>query len=251
MGNPQDDILDILIAVPGILQDSVEFQYDRALETLKRQLVRLYESQRRWRIRSSDGKSPKKERWDKMFETFRGHNQFRSFLVASEKVLYNAALMLLLTLFNTIDPGAASSHISLCAAQAFMREGALPFPQPETATLPRHSADALSQAFDWVSRKHGCDKENVVLYLPSIGMAVAMLNPQFENPAISAMVRWSPVTAQVLLETDRNRFEPRWQTLNKPKLICSRIGDSEPYQVVVFVPNVPNEDCERACVDAE
>jgi hypothetical protein len=216
---PQSEVLDVMMSIPGILQDHAEAEsaaqqdpgmYEAILDKLQTQLIALYEW--RWRWQADYGDQVSVDRDTTSQPNGRAANilgsigrtreldrlRFSRFEAATEIMLYNAALMWLLTLCWKLAPLTAGSLIEYCS------EAAAPSPQsspgcfhskisspasskqtvfdplrrPGAAVTVRDPAVEICRAFEWLTRHHGMSREQTCLYLFPVGMAMSVLEKE-------------------------------------------------------------------------
>ncbi|KAH6961972.1 hypothetical protein BKA56DRAFT_598155 [Ilyonectria sp. MPI-CAGE-AT-0026] len=220
---PQSELLDILVVVPGILQDHAASEKAAALEAfshldiaerVQEQLTILYQWRWRWQADSGDQVTADTGRtWQPngaavavlgSIGTSRhlGRLRFGKFIAATEIMLYNAALMWLLALLWKTDPLGAGQRIEACATAAMPEDEETrcrsfePFRRPGASLTVRDPALEVCLAFEWVSRHHSRSKDPSFLYLFPVGMAMSVLDqePEIKKWA-QALLEKSPITA--------------------------------------------------------
>ncbi|KAM5361650.1 hypothetical protein ACJA88_014387 [Fusarium oxysporum] len=220
---PQSQLLDILVVVPGILQDHEATQSmdedgskSRAelLERVERQLVALYLWRWQWQARSGNhvesdaGNTPQLN--GRAAEALgsigtsrqSGRLRLGKFALATELMLYNATLMWLIALYWKIDPVSASARIEACADAAMPDEPATnylsfePLRRPGGAVTVRDPAMEICRVFEWVTHHHCRSKEPSFLYLFPMGVAMSVLEAEPETKAwATSLLNISPITA--------------------------------------------------------
>lgn len=220
---PQSQLLDILVVVPGILQDHEATQSmdqdgsnSRAelLERVERQLVALYLWRWQWQARSGNhvesdaGNTPQLN--GRAAEALgsigtsrqSGRLRLGKFALATELMLYNATLMWLIALYWKIDPVSASARIEACADAAMPDEPATnylsfePLRRPGGAVTVRDPAMEICRVFEWVAHHHCRSKEPSFLYLFPMGVAMSVLEAEPETKAwATSLLNISPITA--------------------------------------------------------
>ncbi|KAG4259115.1 hypothetical protein FPRO03_13050 [Fusarium proliferatum] len=173
---PQSQLLDILVVVPGILQDHEAAQSmdedgpglrTELLERVERQLVALYRWRWQWQARSGNhvetdaGNTPQLN--GRAAEALgsigtsrqSGRLRLGKFALATELMLYNATMMWLIALHWKIDPVSASARIEACADAAMPNEPATnylsfePLRRPGGAVTVRDPAMEICRVFEW------------------------------------------------------------------------------------------------------
>ncbi|EWY83117.1 hypothetical protein FOYG_12969 [Fusarium oxysporum NRRL 32931] len=220
---PQSQLLDILVVVPGILQDHEATQSmdddgpnSRAelLERVEKQLVALYLWRWQWQARSGNhvesdaGNTPQLN--GRAAEALgsigtsrqSGRLRLGKFALATELMLYNATLMWLIALYWKIDPVSASARIEACADAAMPDEPANnylsfePLRRPGGAVTVRDPAMEICRVFEWVTHHHCRSKEPSFLYLFPMGVAMSVLEAEPETKAwATSLLNISPITA--------------------------------------------------------
>ncbi|KAF9781052.1 hypothetical protein IL306_014349 [Fusarium sp. DS 682] len=220
---PQSQLLDILVVVPGILQDHEAIQSmdedgpnsrGELLERVERQLVALYRWRWQWQARSGNhvesdtGNTPQLN--GRAAEALgsigtsrqSGRLRLAKFELATELMLYNATLMWLIALHWKIDPISASARIEACADAAMPNEPTTkyvsfePLRRPGGAVTVRDPALEICRVFEWVTRHHCRSKEPSFLYLFPIGVAMSVLEREPETKAwATSLLNISPITA--------------------------------------------------------
>ncbi|WKT50562.1 hypothetical protein QSH57_015532 [Fusarium oxysporum f. sp. vasinfectum] len=220
---PQSQLLDILVVVPGILQDHEATQSmdedgpnSRAelLERVEKQLVALYLWRWQWQARSGNhvesdaGNTPQLN--GRAAEALgsigtsrqSGRLRLGKFALATELMLYNATLMWLIALYWKIDPVSASARIEACADAAMPDEPATnylsfePLRRPGGAVTVRDPAMEICRVFEWVTHHHCRSKEPSFLYLFPMGVAMSVLEAEPETKAWAmSLLNISPITA--------------------------------------------------------
>ncbi|KAF7555111.1 hypothetical protein G7Z17_g2456 [Cylindrodendrum hubeiense] len=221
---PQSELLDILVVVPGILQDHAAAEKAGALddylhleiaERVQDQLIQLYQWRWRWQTDSGDQvavDSSKTWQPNGSAATILGsigtsrhldRLRFGKFVAAIEIMLYNATLMWLLALLWKTDPLGAGIRIEVCATAAMPVDDEArqytsfePLRRPGASLTVRDPAMEICRAFEWVSRHHSRSKEPSFLYLFPMGMAMSVLaeDPEGKRWA-QALLEKSPITA--------------------------------------------------------
>lgn len=221
---PQSELLDILVVVPGILQDyesldSSDVTSQTQLQELQArvgaQLILLYQWRWQWQIRcahevGADTSFPQSYP-AATAPTFR--LRFRRFVVASELMLYNAALMWLMALMFKINPNGGSHAIQACATTAMPPPDIVastsfyPLWLPGGTASLREPALETCRIFEWVARHHDSSREPTYLYLFPIGMAMTALQDDPEAMTwIKALLNASPATASYALGANQAGF---------------------------------------------
>ncbi|KAH7386901.1 hypothetical protein DE146DRAFT_186573 [Phaeosphaeria sp. MPI-PUGE-AT-0046c] len=221
---PQSELMDILVLVPGILQDyasleSSDFISQVQLQELQArvetQLILLYQWRWQWQTRSAHEVGADTT-FPQSYPTATEPTlrlRFRRFVVASELMLYNATLMWLTALLFKINPNSGSNAIQTCATTA------MPAPELVASTsfyplwLPggtfslREPALEICRTFEWVARHHNSSREPTYLYLFPVGMAMTALQDDAEALAwIKALLHTSPATASYALGANQAGF---------------------------------------------
>lgn len=220
---PQSEILDILVVVPGILQDHAAWEQSTApdpaslqeiIKRVEKQLVALYEW--RWRWQSTSGHHVGVDEAEKQppngpaFASLGpigssrkfGRLRFAKFVAATELMLYNAALMWLLALLWKLDPFGAGPRIESCAVAATPQGSEAweisfdPLRRPGSSLTVRDPAMEVCRSFEWVSRHHQRSKEPTFLYLFPVGMAMNVLELEPEGKTwVKSLLDKNPITA--------------------------------------------------------
>jgi hypothetical protein len=223
--SPHNELLDILVIVPGILEDHAILEsssqlkqvlYQEILEKTQRQLRLLFDWRWDWQARSgheiSSGAgyaSPQTGRSGPI-----GCLHFSRFVVASELMLYNATLMCLVALLFILDPLHATDHMETCAEAAMTRHGHgaehtsfLPLQRPDATVTLRDTALEICRAFEWVTRNHDYNMEPTFLYLFPVGVAMTALQEEPNSIAwVKSLLNSSPITASYALGNNQARF---------------------------------------------
>jgi hypothetical protein len=220
---PQSQLLDILVVVPGILEDhasTLSMDEDgkdsrgELLERVERQLVTLYRWRWQWQAQSgnqveSDASNtpqlngPAAEALGSIGTSRQsGRLRIGKFTLATELMLYNATLMWLIALCWKIDPVSASTRIEACANAALPDEPDTKYlsfeslRRPGASVMVRDPAMEICRVFEWVTRHHSRNTEPAFLYLLPIGVAMNVLESEPETKAwVSSLLNMSPITA--------------------------------------------------------
>lgn len=211
---PQSELLDILVVVPGILQDHAALEaaqitqhspYTEILERVKTQITILYQWRWKWQKRSAHEVGTQASSVVSASDSSEqvGRLRFRRIVAASEIMLYNAVLMWLMALLYKMDPLGASQQIEACANAAIppnddaARYASFqPLRRPGAAFTLRDPAIEICRAFEWVTRHHAYSKEPTFLYLFPVGMAMTALKDDPQAMAwVRALLNTSPATA--------------------------------------------------------
>lgn len=224
---PQNELIDILIIVPGLLEDhaslgaSSQLQqelYQEVLEKAQTQLRLLFEWRWDWQTRSGHEIS-----CDTGYASPPiglsgpiGRLCFSRFVVASELMLYNATLMWLVALLFILDPLYATDHMEACAEAAMTphlhghdakQTSFLPLQPPDATVTLRDAALEICRAFEWVTRNHDCSTEPTFLYLFPVGVAMTALQEEPEGMTwIKSLLNASPITASYALGNNQAGF---------------------------------------------
>jgi hypothetical protein len=201
----QSKLLDILVIVPGILQDYTEahalatpepVQYRNLLQKVKIQLMLLYSWRWRWQARYAHEVQEDTNCVPPIFVTTGGLGRlhFRRFAAAVELMIYNATLTWLLALLFKLEPLGATKEIMACAAAARPKDEELSriksfqsLQRPGEAITLRGPALEICRAFDWVTRNHNDGTEQTHMYLFPVGTAMTALQGDHES---LVFVRW-------------------------------------------------------------
>ncbi|KAH8724800.1 hypothetical protein GQ44DRAFT_654167, partial [Phaeosphaeriaceae sp. PMI808] len=224
MKTPQSEVLDILIVVPGILQDlaasgspsiSDPNPYHEVLRKVEVQLILLYRWRWKWQARSSHQVSSELGSTPPPITVIgsSGRLRFHRFVLASEIMLYNATLMWLLALVFKMNLQGASRFIEVCATTASLYEDTVantsfhPLLRPGAVATLRDLAIEILCTFDWVTRHHHHSKEPTYLYLFPVGVAMTALqdDPKSMDWA-KLLLGVSPVTANYALGANQAGF---------------------------------------------
>ncbi|CAG9956964.1 unnamed protein product [Clonostachys rosea f. rosea IK726] len=237
---PQSELADILVIIPGILQDHSKLEvvndkrpgrFADLQEKVKAQLTTLYQWRWRWQVRSGKLVSVRVEENEQQssFSAAIGSSHvphhrtrlhFETFSAAVELMIYNATLMWLLALLWKMDPMHAAGHIENCAKAAAMFHAGCattthdfyrPLRRPGGAITVRDPALEICRAFEWITQHHHQNHEPVFLYLFPMGMAMSVL---YGNPAdeawIKGMLNRSPITASYIQSQDGSAASFGW-----------------------------------------
>ncbi len=152
-----------------------------------------------------------------------GRLHFTRFGASAEITLYNAVLMWLLALLWKVDPMRAPDTVEQCAeramseytnnsplppspphlgsrssaaAEAAMRYASFePLRRPGGAISMRDPAIEICRVFEWQASNHSRNREQTVLYLFPIGMALSVLKDEpRETSWLASLLAQSPVT---------------------------------------------------------
>jgi hypothetical protein len=210
---PQSELLDILILVPGILQDYASLESSSFIGSyhlqeiqarVETQLILLYQWRWQWQSRSAcevgadmDFLSSYPSATEPTLRL-----RFHRFVVASELMLYNATLMWLIALLFKLNPMSAVNAIQACATTAMPPPDTVAstsfyplWPPGGTCSL-REPALEICRTFEWVARHHNNSREPTYLYLFPIGMAMTALQDDAEAMVwIKSLLQASPATA--------------------------------------------------------
>ncbi|KIL84046.1 transcriptional regulatory protein moc3 [Fusarium avenaceum] len=220
---PQSQLLDILVVVPGILEDHATIlsmdedgkdSRGELLERVERQLVTLYRWRWQWQAQSGNQVESDASNTPQLngraaealgsIGTSRQSGRLRigKFTLATELMLYNATLMWLIALCWKIDPVSASTRIEACANAALTDEPDTkylsfePLRRPGASVTVRDPAMEVCRVFEWVTRHHSRNKEPAFLYLLPIGVAMSVLESEPETKAwVTSLLNMSPITA--------------------------------------------------------
>lgn len=222
---PQSELLDILIVIPGILEDhstlkvsrrTSQLQYQHLRSRAKAQLLLLFKWRWLWHRHSGHevslatctNTSP-----NSTTESF-GRLHFRRFVVASEAMLYNTTLMWLLALLHQLDPSGAAPTIHAIANTAMLPDGIVarmypdhPLRLPGEAVTLREPALEICRTFEWINRHQDDSVEPSYLYLYPVGMAMTALQDDPDALAwVKALLHASPTTSGYASGTDQSGF---------------------------------------------
>ena len=220
---PQSELLDILVVLPGLLQEHAALEnvahsearpFAKILERVLKQLVAVYKWRWRWQQDNGDQVSVDSGKtWQPngpaaatlgSIGTSRHLDRLRfgKFVAATEIMLYNATLMWLLALLWKMVPFSAGVRVEACAAAAMSPDQESwsasfePLRRPGAAVTVRDPAMEICRAFEWVSRYHNRSKDPTFLYLFPVGMAMSVLEKEPEEKKwVKALLDKSPVTA--------------------------------------------------------
>lgn len=229
---PQSELLDILMAVPGLLEEHAAMEDDpqpvsreaalKILRQVQAQLVALYTWRWRWQRSSGHSVSVDIIRDDESESSPEGNEclgsastsrrrrrlRFGRFNAAAEIMLYNAVIMWYMALLWKIDPLGAGQTIETCARQACANvngngdsshESFAPLRRPGGALSVVDPAMEICQVFEWVSRHHSRSREPTFLYMLPMGMAVAVLGEKARQDGDASwamgLLDLSPITA--------------------------------------------------------
>ncbi|KAF4468718.1 Transcriptional regulatory moc3 [Fusarium albosuccineum] len=216
---PQSQLLDILVAVPGILQDYAALQPPTnscgdLLYKVESLLADLYRWRWAWQLRSGDQVELDGNNTFQLngraaetlgsIGTSRqyGRLRFGKFVLATEIMLYNATLMWLLALLWKMDPVGACERIEASAVAAAPSGAGIkyvsfePLRRPGASIAVRDPAMEICRTFEWVTRHHSRSKEAAFLYLFPMGMAMSVLEAEPEAKAwATSLLSKSPITA--------------------------------------------------------
>lgn len=210
---PQSELLDILIVVPGILQDFASLESSSFIDAahlqeiqarVETQLILLYQWRWQWQFRSAREVGADVD----FFQSYPSATQptlrlrFRRFVVASELMLYNATLMWLVAMLFKLNPVSAGNTIQACATTAMPQSDTVastsfyPLWPPGGTYSLREPALEICRTFEWVARHHDSSREPTYLYLFPVGMAMTALQDDAGAMVwIKALLQASPATA--------------------------------------------------------
>ncbi|EPE06633.1 transposase tc1-like protein [Ophiostoma piceae UAMH 11346] len=213
---PQTMLSDMLVKVPGLLEDyghllcldQQTFATDAKvlLTKVEELLTDLFLWRWQWelisgRYVSSDTQVP-------FSSTTLVCLDFPQPSAAHECMLYNAVLMWVFGLLYKLEPCSAPMRIKACAAAARIKGGLLGLPNysstavyqqvlalPGTVISIRDAAIEICLAYSWISRHHMLCREPARYYLFPMGMAVSVLGREHETYMWAReMLDASPVT---------------------------------------------------------
>lgn len=191
---PQSEVLDILVIVPGILQDLSAIQASKQTSQLQSrhlqgrveaQLLSLFKWRWLWHGRSNHEvqlEHPIETPSSSATRTL-GRLQFSRLSVATEIMLYNTTLMWLLIILYQLNPTpVAVETIQASANNAMPADGIIarfppdhPLWPPGTAVALREPALEICRTFEWITRHRDHSGETSELYLFAISMAMTVL----------------------------------------------------------------------------
>ncbi|KAF5688792.1 transcriptional regulatory moc3 [Fusarium circinatum] len=220
---PQSQLLDILVVVPGILQDYSALRTmdedgthtkGELLARVETQMIALYRWRWQWQAHSRNHIESDVNNTPQLngraadalgsigYSRQSGRLGFRKFALATDLMLYNATLMWLIALQWKIGPVSASSRIEACADAAMPDEPATrylsfqPLRRPGASVTVRDPTMEICRVFEWVTSHHSRSKEPTFLYLFPIGMAMSALETEPEAKAwVTDLLNKSPITA--------------------------------------------------------
>lgn len=218
----QSELLDILVVVPGILQDHARYAksgvsgppLNGIIGRVEKQLILVYRWRWRWQIVSGSqvhvDRGETRQPSTSTISTFGSSEdaqqfkrlRFGRFVAATEIMLYNAALMWLLALLWKLDPTGARGRVEACARvstpvrNATPQTSFAPLQQPGALFQVRGPAIEICRVFEWVSRHHGRSKDPTLMYLFPVGMAMSVLDREPENKDwVRGLLQRSSLTA--------------------------------------------------------
>lgn len=221
---PQSELIDILMTIPGVLEDHAARLADLGSSTVidtldlavkvQNQLVDLFLWRWRWQLASGHlvgeeiietGNDGTDQLGSLGTSKQNRRLRFGRFTAATELMIYNATLMWLMALLWKLDPFGAAQRIDACAAMASASfdnaefGSFAPLRRPGGALSVTDPAMEICQAFEWVSRHHSLGKEPTHLYLFPVGMAITVLEEAGDASEGGAWARQlldaSPITA--------------------------------------------------------
>ncbi|XXG96885.1 hypothetical protein Hte_003176 [Hypoxylon texense] len=243
----QSQLLDILVTIPGLLEEEshiddvtvrpsddlidpafiLDEQLIRRVKLCGRiaaQLERLYHWRWDWQYEYGQYVTADEPDWQPNSPTSRGaygegpRLQFGRSVFANDIMLYNAALLWLMSLLWKLEPSGAASIIDGCAQRAAVTSTPTsahsahsspmmssndilfePLHRPGASFSIRDPAIEICRAFDWQCRRHeqhAASADQTCLYLFPLGMARAVLDDdQDAQDWIDSMLDTSPITA--------------------------------------------------------
>ncbi|KAI1781304.1 hypothetical protein F4818DRAFT_34655 [Hypoxylon cercidicola] len=240
----QSQLLDILVTIPGLLEEHghvddvavypnddfldptfiLDEQLMRRVKLCGRiaaQLERLYHWRWDWQYEYGQYVTVDESDWKPNSPALRGaygetpQLQFGRSVFANDIMLYNAALMWLMSLLWKLDPFGAASIIEGCAQHATVTSTPSSAPSPPVSSPHDILFDPLSRpgasfslrdpaietcrVFDWQCRhheQHASSADQTCLYLFPLGMARAVLDDDPDAQEwIDSMLDTSPITA--------------------------------------------------------
>ncbi|KAI6087395.1 hypothetical protein F4821DRAFT_107466 [Hypoxylon rubiginosum] len=240
----QSQLLDILVTIPGLLEEDGHiddvatrpsddfidptFILDEQLISrvklcgqIAAQLERLYHWRWDWQYEYGQCVTIEESGWQPNSPTSRGSYgeipqlQFGRSVYANDIMLYNAALMWLMSLLWKLEPSGAASIIEGCAQRAAVTSTPSsaqsppmlsphdilfePLRRPGASYSIRDPAIEICRAFDWQCRRHeqhAASADQTCLYLFPLGMARAALDDDLDAQEwMDSMLDTSPITA--------------------------------------------------------
>lgn len=190
---PQSELLDILVTVPGILQDlsnlkassrTSQSQCRCLRDRVEAQLLSLFKWRWLWH-----GRSGHEVRLEPLIETTcypptspLGRLKFSWSVVATEVMLYNTTLMWLLAIFYQLNPPNAIDTIQTCAIHAMPPDNIIakfpldhPLWPPGSAVTLREPMFEVCRTLEWITRHRDDSGEPLEVYLFPISMAMTVL----------------------------------------------------------------------------
>lgn len=212
--SPQNYLADILVTVPGMLEDDAVLrrQYDSTaratlIDRLERQLIKLFEWRWNWEklnqfsaweeLVSLNPNRPAMTGQDRIFESI---FCFSAFERATEIMLYNAVQMWLVGLLRELLPLSLSAIISSAARISASRAGTLgdtnftPLMLPGTSFSLREPAIEICRALEYQCLNMQHSRGAALFCLLPIGLAYGILEqePQYRD-WIRSILGLSPV----------------------------------------------------------
>ncbi|KAI5456629.1 hypothetical protein BGZ63DRAFT_417610 [Mariannaea sp. PMI_226] len=221
----QSQLLDILVQIPGILQDHAKLEHVAAstassspelrgiIKRVEEQLVTLFEWRWQWQkvsghqVEVDVDEQPNGLAFASLGSIGTSSQstrlRFGHFVAATDMMLYNATMMWLLALLWKLDPFGAGQRIESCAIAATpnLQDEAWkmsfePLRRPGSSLTVQSPAMEICRAFEWVTRHHSRAKDPTFLYLFPVGMAMSVLQLDPQNKAwVKSLLDKSPLTA--------------------------------------------------------
>lgn len=242
----QSQLLDVLVTIPGLLEEErhiddadvrpnddlidptfiLDEQLIRRVKLCGRiaaQLERLYHWRWDWQYEYGQYVTVDESDWQSNSPASRGSYgetsqlQFGRSVFANDIMLYNAALLWLMSLLWKLEPYGTASIIEGCAQRAAVTSAPTPTSarsspilsphdvlfepllRPGTSFSIRDPAIEICRAFDWQCQRHeqhAASADQTCLYLFPLGMARAVLDDDPDAQEwIDSMLDTSPITA--------------------------------------------------------
>ena len=208
---PQTMLSDILVKVPGLLEDHGHLSHlDRqTFAADAKMLVTKVEGLLtdlclwRWQWELISGRYVSSDTQVPFSSKTLASLHFPHPSAAHECMLYNAVLMWLFGLLYKLEPCSTPLRIRACAAAAKTKSGLSGLQDhlgtvlalPGTVISIRDAAVEICRAYSWVSRHHMLCREPARYYLFPMGMAVSVLGREHATSMWArAMLDASPVT---------------------------------------------------------
>lgn len=218
MKSEQNKLADILVTVPGMLEDDVQLAQrddpdlrDRLVERIQRQLTKLYQWRWRWQALYADTvfeeeASRKLSDHGDARHLFESRLRFSSFERATEICLYNAVQMWLMGILWKTAPGNASTIILSAAQLPIELQGVFgwrystPLSLPGTSVSLRDPAIEVCRVFEFQAENVSHSQEPALFYMLPVGLAYSVLehNPPYRGWLVS-MLDKSPVTKKYVV----------------------------------------------------